>query len=96
MDIHNVKHKGLKAFIERDSTKGLPAAHIEKIRDIITFLLEMDALDDIFGLSKYKPHRLKGDRAGTFSLSVTPNWRITFGCNPGTNEIIDLDFEDYH
>jgi plasmid maintenance system killer protein len=47
-------------------------------------------------LTKYKPHRLTGYRAGYFALSVTPNWRITFGHDADDNEIIDLDYEDYH
>ena len=94
MEIRNVKNKALKAFIESETTKGLPSAHIDKIRDIITFLLEAETIEEIFDLPKYKPHRLKGSRAGTFSLSVTANWRITFAHN--SNEITDLDFEDYH
>ena len=94
MEIRNVKNKALKAFIETEATKGLPSAHIDKIRDIITFLLEAETIEELFGLPKYKPHRLKGSRAGTFSLSVTATWRITFAHD--SNEIIDLDFEDYH
>jgi proteic killer suppression protein len=86
----------LKAFVARGQTKGLPAAYVEKIRDIMIFLLDMEEIDEVFDLKKYKPHRLTGDRAGTFSLSVTPNWRITFGCDAGANERIDVDYEDYH
>ncbi len=94
MEIRNVKNKALKAFIESESTKGLPPAHINEIRDIVTFLLEAETVEEVFDLPKYKPHRLKGSRAGTISLSVTANGRITFAHD--TNDIIDLDFEDYH
>ena len=96
MDIRNVRHKGLKAFIERGITKGLPAAQIGKIRDIVTFLIEAESLDEVFALAKYKPHRLSANRSGTFSLSVTANWRMTFSHDPESNEVADLDFEDYH
>jgi proteic killer suppression protein len=96
MEIRNIRHKGLKAFVARGQTKGLPAAYVEKIRDIMIFLLDMEEIDEVFDLKKYKPHRLTGDRAGTFSLSVTPNWRITFGCDAAANERIDVDYEDYH
>ena len=41
MEIRNIRHKGLKAFIERGQTKGLPAAYVEKIRDIVSFLLDI-------------------------------------------------------
>ena len=96
VEIRNVRHKGLKAFIERDATKGLPAVHVDKIRDIVAFLLEAESPDEVLALTRYSPHRLKGDRAGIVSLSVTPNWRITFFHDAATTEIVDLDFEDYH
>jgi toxin HigB-1 len=96
MEIRNVKHKGLKAFIERGQERGLPSQYIDKVRDIIGFLLEIDTIEEVLALKKYKPHRMTGDRAGQFTLSVTPNWRITFSFDAAANEIIDLDFEDYH
>ena len=67
-----------------------------KIRDIVGYLIEIESIDEVLTLTKYKPHRLTGDRAGYFALSVTPNWRITFGHDADDNEIIDLDYEDYH
>jgi len=33
-------------------------------------------------------------RAGTWSISVSGNWRITFGIE--RSEITNLDLEDYH
>lgn len=39
---------------------------------------------------------MKGDRKGTWSLSVTRNWRLTFRYDLKENEIYDLNFEDYH
>jgi proteic killer suppression protein len=38
--------------------------------------------------------QLAGDRAGTWSISVSGNWRITFTIERG--EITNLDLEDYH
>jgi proteic killer suppression protein len=35
-----------------------------------------------------------GDRAGTWSISVSGNWRITFALVGG--EIVELNMEDYH
>ena len=42
MKIRNVIHKGLKRFVERDSASGLPPASVEKVRNIVTFLLDME------------------------------------------------------
>lgn len=96
MEIRNIRHKGLRAFVEHGQAKGLQSQYVDKIRDVMTFLLEMEMIEELFDLKKYRPHRLTGDRAGTFSLSVTPNWRITFRHDPETNELFDLDYEDYH
>ena len=78
------------------TSKGLPAQYVENIRDIVSFLSDIEDIDEVFDLRKYKPHRLTGDRVGTYSFSVTPNWRITFRHDPKANEVFDLDYEDYH
>jgi proteic killer suppression protein len=39
---------------------------------------------------------MTGDRAGTWALHVTGNWRITFRIDSDEIEIIDLTYEDYH
>jgi proteic killer suppression protein len=62
----------------------------------MAFLIDLEDIDEVFDLQKYKPHRLSGDRAGTFSFHVTPNWRITFRHDAKENELYDVDYEDYH
>jgi len=39
-------------------------------------------------------HELKGDRKGTFSWTVTANYRLTFKFIDG--EASEVDLEDYH
>jgi toxin HigB-1 len=39
---------------------------------------------------------MTGDRRGTWSLSVTRNWRLAFRIDATENEITDVDYEDYH
>ena len=39
-------------------------------------------------------HELKGDRKGTYSVSVSGNWRLTYGFKDG--DAIDVNLEDYH
>ena len=41
-----------------------------------------------------KLHELKGRRKGTWSVSVSGNWRVTFKFNG--NDANDADYEDYH
>jgi proteic killer suppression protein len=39
-------------------------------------------------------HQLKGDRTGTWAVTVSGNWRITFGFAGGN--ALDVNLEDYH
>ena len=96
MEIRNIRHKALRALVERNNPKGLPRDTVSKITDIMAFLIDMESIDEIFDLQKYRPHVLSGDRAGTYSLRVTANWRITFRHDADANEIYDIDYEDYH
>ena len=96
MKIRNVIHRGLRRFIERDDASGLSPPVVEKVRNIVTFLQEMDDAKELQDVSIWKVHQLSGDRKGTWSLTVTRNWRITFRIDRTEAEILDLDYEDYH
>jgi proteic killer suppression protein len=96
MKIRNVIHRGLRRFIESDDASGLSASVVEKVRNIVTFLQEMENPKEFQDISSWKVHQLTGDRKGTWSLTVTRNWRMTFRIDRSQGEIIDLDYEDYH
>jgi len=96
MEIRNIRHKALRNLIEKNSSKGLPQDYVAKIIDIMAFLIGIDDINEVFDLQKYKPHMLSGDRAGTYSLHVSANWRIIFMHDAEQNEIYDVDYEDYH
>jgi toxin HigB-1 len=84
------------SFIARGDPSGLPAAHVEKIRNILSFIQEIDDAEELLVLPAWKAHRLSAARKGTWSLSVTRNWRITFRIGEAEGEMLDFDFEDYH
>jgi len=96
MKIRNAVHRGLRRFIQRNDPSGLAPAVVEKVRNILTFLQEMDDDHELRDVPSWKAHQLTGDRKGTWSLTVTRNWRITFRIDPTEDEIFDLDYEDYH
>jgi proteic killer suppression protein len=48
----------------------------------------------VHGPPGWRIHQLAGDRRGTWSISVSGNWRITFDVE--RNAIANLDLEDYH
>jgi proteic killer suppression protein len=96
MKIRNVIHKGLRRFIEDDDASGLQPAVVVKVQRIVSFLQDMEQEDELRTVQSWKAHMLTGDRKGTWSLSVTRNWRMTFRIDRQEIEIIDLDYEDYH
>jgi proteic killer suppression protein len=96
MRIRNALHKGLRRFIEDDDKSGIQAAAAEKLRRMISFLQDMQKETELKAVPSWKAHQLTGGRKGTWSLSVTKNWRLTFRIDRTEIEIIDLDYEDYH
>jgi len=57
-------------------------------------LISAENMDAVVGPPGWRIHQLKGNRAGTWSISVTGNWRLIFDIEQG--EISNLNLEDYH
>ena len=83
-------------FIEEDSTTALQPAVVPKLQRILSFLQDIEREDELLLVPGWKAHRLVGDRKDVWSLRVTKNWRITFRIDRAAEEIVDLDYEDYH
>ena len=96
MKIRNVVHRGLRRFIQHNDASGLAPAVVERVRNILTFLQEIEDARELPDIPSWKAHQLTGDRKGTWSLTVTRNWRVTFRIDQSEREILDLDYEDYH
>lgn len=94
MDIISIAHKGLREFIESNDNKGLNQSHVSRLRNILAALIAARDIDAVHGPPGWRIHRLKGEREGVWSISVTGNWRLTFIIVDG--DITDLDLEDYH
>ena len=94
MNIRSIKHRGLPRFIENDDPRELRPDLVNRTRNILAALISAANMDGVQGPPGWRVHQLVGDRAGTWSLSVSGNWRITFEIEGG--EITNLDLEDYH
>lgn len=94
MQIVSIRHKGLKRFIEEDDERGLRRDLVGRVRNILSALIAADDMDGVQDPPGWRIHQLSGDRAGTWSISVSGNWRITFTIEQG--KIANLDLEDYH
>jgi toxin HigB-1 len=96
MKIRSVAHRGLRRFMQHNDPYGLAPSVVEKVRNILTFLQEMEDSQELRDVPSWNAHQLTGDRKGSWSLTVTRNWRITFRIDRAEGEILGLDYEDYH
>lgn len=94
MKIRSVRHKGLKRFIEENDSRMVRQDQVSRIRNILAALISAVDMEGVRGPPGWRVHQLTGDRAGTWSVSLSGNWRITFDIVNG--EIENLDLEDYH
>ena len=93
MAILKFRHKGLERFFLRGTTAGIQAKHARRLRLILGRLNVAREPRDM-GLPGLDLHPLKGGRKGTWAVSVSGNWRITFAfLDP---DVVNVDYEDYH
>ncbi|MEQ5349980.1 type II toxin-antitoxin system RelE/ParE family toxin [Proteus genomosp. 6] len=91
--IKSFKHKGLQKFFETGSTAGINSQQANKIRLRLAALDAAETIEDMNRVG-YNLHQLKGNKSGTWSITVTGNWRITFQFENGHAYI--TNYEDYH
>lgn len=94
MVIRSVRHRGLLRFIEDDDSRELRGDLVPRVRRVLTALIAAPDMRALHGPPGWRIHQLTGDRAGTWSISVSGNWRLTFALRQG--EVCELDLEDYH
>ena len=94
MEIESVRHKGLRRYFETGNAKGL-VGDIERLRRMLAYIDAADSLGELAVPPNFGLHALTGNRKGTWSMTLTRNWRLTF--TVGENgALTELDLEDYH
>lgn len=91
--IKSFKHQGLKRFFEDDDHRRFPRDMLDRI-SLILARLDRATTVKAMDVHSYHLHELKGDRKGTWSVTVRANWRMTFGFEDG--HAYHVNFEDYH
>jgi toxin HigB-1 len=94
MRLRSISHKGLRRLLEENDGRAIRADLLDRIRKMLTAMIAAEDMAQLRGPPGWRIHQLAGDRAGTWSLSVSGNWRMTFDIEDG--EIANLDLEDYH
>lgn len=93
MEIDAIRHKALRRFVETGNPKGV--IQPERVRDMLAFIVAAGSFDEPAVPPNFGFHALRGDRAGTYAMTVTRNYRLTFA-KVDDLTIGDLDLEDYH
>lgn len=91
--IKSFKHKGLEDFFNTGSKKGIRPDHASKLERILDRLAASKRPKDM-GLPGYQLHELSGNKAGTWAVSVSGNWRVTFKFEG--EDVAIVDYIDYH
>lgn len=87
------RHKGLELYYRTGSTRGVQAAHADKLGRILGALDVAVGPGDL-GLPGFRLHPLKGKLNGHWAIWVNGNWRVTFRFIGADVELVDL--LDYH
>lgn len=91
--IKSFVHKVLEQFFLAGSKAGIQPRHATRLRLILAQLHQARTLE-YMNIPTLRLHKLKGNRKGTWSVTVQANWRITFRFEAGDVQVVD--YEDYH
>lgn len=93
MAIKAFRHKGLERFFVTGNKAGIQAKHAGRLRLILGRLSVATSPRDM-RLPGLDLHELQGRRKGTWAVTVSGNWRITFAI--AGRDVERVDYEDYH
>lgn len=91
--IRTFRHRGLERFFTKSDYRGIPAQFAPRLERMLD-RLDAATMPTDMDLPGFRFHALKGGRKGTFAVSVSGNWRMTFRFD--REDAIDVDLEDYH
>jgi proteic killer suppression protein len=91
--IKSFRSKALQRFFEKGDARRLSVQNPERIKRML-LTLEAASAPESMNVPGWRFHSLSGDRKGSFAVSASGNWRITFGWNG--KDATDVDLEDYH
>ena len=91
--IKSFRHKGLEKFFKSGSKAGIQAQHAAKLRIQLTALEHATNAKDM-NAPGWQLHKLSGNLAKFYSISVSGNWRLVFRFED--NDAVDVDYLDYH
>jgi toxin HigB-1 len=95
MEILSIRDKALLRFFTTGNARGLDSKQVDRLRKMLAFIVSAGSFEELSIPPNCGLHPLTGDRAGSWAMTVTRNWRLTFN-KVDEETIADLDLEDYH
>ena len=93
MEIGSIRHKALRRLFLEGRSKGI--IEPDRLIDMLAFIVAAADFERLAELPNFGFHALSSDRKGTFAMTITRNWRLTFTLID-EHTLADLDLEDYH
>ncbi len=91
--IASIRSKALKQFWTKGDASGIKPEWRAKV-GIVLNALNLSIVPEDLDLPGFGFHALTGNRAGDYAITVSRNWRITFGWSG--EDAVNVDLEDYH
>ena len=83
-----------RRFYEEGKSSKFPGMDTEAAEDLLSILDAAESLMDISPLKSVDLHKLSGDRAGQWAMTINGTWRICFRFKDG--DACDVEITDYH
>lgn len=91
--IRSFRSKALKRYWTKSDASGLRPDWTRKIDRQLSLLDDAVRPDDM-NVVTFGFHALTGDMSGRYAVTVSRNWRLTFGFEG--QDAVEVDLEDYH
>ena len=93
--IENYKNAKTRRVHETGDPKGFKGLDSQRAVRVLNLLAVADALRDLPKLASYRLHKLTGDRAGQWSLTINLPWVVCFTPHKDGGRR-DVEITDYH
>lgn len=87
-------NRASERFYTEGKSSPFRGLDVEAAQDLLAALRAARSLRDLSPLKSVGLHKLKGDRAGQWAMTVNDRWRICFRFKDG--DVYDIEIVDYH
>ncbi len=91
--IKSFKSRALRIYWTKGDAAGINPEWLNKVKLILS-AMDIAGKPQMLDLPGLGFHALRGDRKGEYAVSVSGNWRMTFGWSG--EDAINVGLEDYH